>query len=474
MSGRETRPQPRIDLAARRSSVRLFCARCGLLRWLGAAMARGARRAFRIPFRPRPCLDAGEGPGTDGSGASPAGAAPALWESEAVLGLLQKRAGAGVWEWDPATERIRWSLEHFALYGADPDAELTFQAWLARLHPDDRGPVERTLRRAAASGGDLDVRFRMAHPRNGERWISLVGRSYAGSDGGGRCVAGIALDVTDRVAAKALRGIEAELGKARRELAAMDKALAVVGHELRTPLASLRLLSEFLLFDEGADLAVWRRTVEQINGVSISMAEVVDGLLDAARLNSGCASWAWGRVDVRAVCEDVLGVLRPLVYGKPVELELVVGHGSDPVLGDAGAVRRLLVNLMSNACKNTREGSVRLSVRTQAEGGRRWVVFDVADTGCGMPRHVLRRLGVPFALSGGSDQDRRVCGSGLGISICKAIAAAHGGTLRVSSAPGAGTRVRARLRADLSAPAPVENTAGVLLVEPAPAAGAVL
>jgi signal transduction histidine kinase len=118
--------------------------------------------------------------------------------------------------------------------------------------------------------------------------------------------------------------------------------------------------------------------------------------------------------------------------------------------GDEDAVRRLLLNFLSNSARHTTDGSIHIDVRNDLVGDAAFLEIKVRDTGCGIEPRVRERLGEAFAMNAGAVSAVNVSGKGLGLAICKAIIAAHGGTFTVDSTPGLGTTVTARLRSDLA------------------------
>jgi signal transduction histidine kinase len=138
--------------------------------------------------------------------------------------------------------------------------------------------------------------------------------------------------------------------------------------------------------------------------------------------------------------------------------------------GDANAVRRLVLNLLNNALKHTRGGFVRVAARAVAADVD-WVELGVADSGAGIPPEIRARLGHAFALNAGMVGDHHVKGAGLGLAICKGVAAAHGGHLEVRSDVGRGTTVTARLRADLEGPSGEPGEIRVVNYRHSPPAG---
>lgn len=241
----------------------------------------------------------------------------------------------------------------------------------------------------------------------------------------------------------------------------MEKMLAIVGHELRTPLAALRATVEFLLTPEARETAEWDMFLESIRTEITRMAELVNNLLEAARLNSGRSTWHWSAINVRRACDEALNVIRPLVPHDRVELRLDVPDECLMMYGDTDAIRRLILNLVSNSAKFTVEGHIAVRARGLVEGGVPWIELTVADTGRGISESMLSKLGRAFVLSSGALGSDYVKGTGLGLAICKAIVAVHGGHLCVSSQPGAGSTFTVRLRADLAGPMPLDEDAAI-------------
>jgi len=247
---------------------------------------------------------------------------------------------------------------------------------------------------------------------------------------------------------EALAAIASERKLLKEAVSAMEQVLGVVAHELRTPLAGLRSISEFLLMPEAKELAEWDTFLMSMNSEITRMAEMVNSLLEAARLNSGVATWHWGTVNFATICAEALDVVRPLIDQS--KLTLISSCEPDDLQGngDPDAIRRLVVNLVNNAAKYTAFGSISVSCRKLDDQS---IEIRVSDTGKGISPTIAARLGEAFALNSGSVGPNHIQGAGLGLAICKGIAAAHGGQIVIESAPGKGTTVIVRLRSDLAA-----------------------
>jgi PAS domain S-box-containing protein len=258
----------------------------------------------------------------------------------------------------------------------------------------------------------------------------------------------IARDITVRRRAEAL---ELERAALNESIRAMDQVLGVVGHELRTPLTGLRAMSEYLLDDQARQTEEWDRFLKSMHDEVIRMSQTVNDLLEAARLNSGRATWNFATCELQQICEEALALVRPLIDESRVSLAKVCPLDLR-MTGDADALRRLILNLVSNSRKYTDSGSIAVHVSTRQSATERWVEIRVIDTGVGIPPEIAKHLGEPFALNSGTVGANYVSGTGLGLSICKAIAAAHGGSIQFKSKAGAGTTVTVALRADLNEP----------------------
>jgi signal transduction histidine kinase len=240
---------------------------------------------------------------------------------------------------------------------------------------------------------------------------------------------------------------------------AMQRVLGVVGHELRTPLAGVRAISELLLDPEMSSSEQAHQFLASMNQEVIRMSDTIDNLLEAARLSSGVAQWKWSQFTLRCVCEEALDTIRPLVDTKAVRLVCETPGPQATMSGDRHAVLRVVLNLLGNARKHTLAGLIAVRVSTQIkEPDEKWVVIQVQDTGGGISPDVKGKLGHAFALNSGVIGADQVTGTGLGLSICKGIVAAHGGAITLQSEKGVGTTFFVRMRADLAHAAPLEET----------------
>ena len=236
---------------------------------------------------------------------------------------------------------------------------------------------------------------------------------------------------------------------------ALKSFTADASHELRTPLTAIRGTAEVALArDRSADEL--RGTLEEVLDETGSMLHLVEDLLVLARGDEAAAD-AHETLDLAAVLRDVQDVGEALTMGKPVEVRLDAPP-SLPMTGDAGALRRLFLNLVSNAVKFTDQGAVTITARPippevpitvedaalAAEGARGGVEVTVADTGSGIAPDALPRVFDRFYRA---DAARAAGGTGLGLAIARMVAERHRGTISVESTPGVGSVFTVRLQA---------------------------
>lgn len=256
-------------------------------------------------------------------------------------------------------------------------------------------------------------------------------------------------DITDRKRAERLAS---ERDQLREAVKAHEHVLGVVGHELRTPLAGLMIATEFLLNEKMRDSPEVDVFLQSINSEIQRMSTMVNDMLEVARLNSGIAKWQWGEFALRDACAEAVSSIERLIDPARVQLKVRIDPPDITMRGDASAVRRLILNLLSNACKHTKYGRISVETRQISQDGLPFVEICVRDTGTGMTEETAARLGEAFALNSGVIGEKYVSGSGLGLAICRGIVQAHAGTIAVSSKLNSGTTCTVRLRPDLPGP----------------------
>jgi signal transduction histidine kinase/CheY-like chemotaxis protein len=220
-----------------------------------------------------------------------------------------------------------------------------------------------------------------------------------------------------------------------------DEFLATLAHELRNPLAPIRTGLDILRIRSG-DAQATQRATDIMERQLRQMVRLVDDLLDVSRINTGKLAIKMGRVELKAVVNDALEVVRSYIelHGH----ELAIDLPDRPVFlhGDATRLAQILSNLLNNAAKYTnRGGHVTLSARVDDKT----LVLDVADTGIGIAPEMLDSVFEMF-VQVDSTLERSNAGLGVGLSLARRLVELHGGTITAhSEGPGRGSRFTVRL-----------------------------
>ncbi|MEV6211424.1 HAMP domain-containing sensor histidine kinase [Kitasatospora sp. NPDC051914] len=238
-----------------------------------------------------------------------------------------------------------------------------------------------------------------------------------------------------------LAQIEAAFAARAESEARMRRFVADASHELRTPLAGIRGFAE--LHRMGA-LPDTDRAMDRIEAEAVRMGGLVEDLLMLARLDEE-RPLDLAPMDLRTLAADALHDLTALDPGRPVSLTGPDGSGAPqaaPVLGDESRLRQVVTNLVGNAVKHTPPGTaVRIGVGSV--DGR--CLLEVADRGPGMTGDQASLVFERFYRVDASRSRREGGGAGLGLAIASALVGAHGGTLTLDTAPGAGAAFRVLL-----------------------------
>lgn len=219
---------------------------------------------------------------------------------------------------------------------------------------------------------------------------------------------------------------------------AKSRFLAMMSHEVRTPMNGILGLLEL---HEHSDLGdEQRRNVRVIRDSARSLLGVLDDLLDFSRLEAGRVNLEQAPVNLRDLVDSVLITLSASTFEKRVRLVAFVDPAIPELQGDSLRLRQVLFNLCSNAIKFTAAGQVRVEAHRLPSPDATVARLRVAvtDTGIGISPEQQQQLFRPFQQAE-SSTTRRFGGSGLGLSICKALVELMGGSIGVSSASGQGS-----------------------------------
>ncbi|SFJ42442.1 Signal transduction histidine kinase [Caulobacter sp. UNC279MFTsu5.1] len=274
-------------------------------------------------------------------------------------------------------------------------------------------------------------------------------------------VAARTLERALRAEAAAKEEAERRRHEAEEAVAAKSAFVAMISHELRTPISAI-LAGAARLHSDAPDAAS-KTHAQLIGDAGAMMRTLLNDLLDLSRLDAGRMAVEQAPFDLRQAMADTLRLWRPDAHKKGLRLRVEgAAHLPRWVAGDPLRLRQVLNNLLSNAIKFTGRGAV--TVRLAAREAGDHLVFEavVADTGRGLTEDELARLFTPFDQLA-ANVAREHGGSGLGLAISRELARLMGGDLTVTSKPGKGSRFRLEVR--LGAAQAPDVRAGGIIVE---------
>ncbi len=358
------------------------------------------------------------------------------------------------------------------LYGVEPSFVQANPLYLIELiHPEDLIVFQQSIAVSAQTLEPWQWEGRFAHFSGGERWGQAAARPERLSNGD-TLWDGVTLDITARKRAEAAlqqAKDEAEAARAGAERAnrAKSEFLSRMSHELRTPLNAILGFGQLLEMDELN--TEQRQGVGQILKGGRHLLELINEVLDIARIEAGRMTLSLEPVSVRDIVREVLDLAAPLAAGRSVRLSEPACAPDAFVLADRQKLKQILLNLVSNAIKYNREGgqvSIACFQTPDAEpqahaqvlereldhgsgssqedsraqdwrAAGEWMSIEVEDTGPGLTPQDVGRLFTPFERLGADGSG--VEGTGIGLALSKGLAEMMGGQIGVRSVPGQGS-----------------------------------
>ncbi|MFN2453212.1 MAG: PAS domain S-box protein [Pyrinomonadaceae bacterium] len=360
-----------------------------------------------------------------------------LQTREAQLIEAQQIAHLGNWEWDIAANKVTWSDEEYRIFGLEPQEFVaTYEAYLNCVHPDDRESVADIIGKAMQDKKYPDFDHRIIRPDGEVRVIHASGKITLDESGNPTKMLGTIQDITER------KRIEEELEKTRD--AALESTrlksefLANMSHEIRTPMNGVMGMTGLLLDSDLTDEQ--RDFTETIRSSSESLLTVINDILDFSKIEAGKLHFERLDFDVRGGIESTVELLAERAQAKNIELASLVDRNvPTQVRGDAGRLRQVLVNLVSNAVKFTEAGEVTVCAKKESETDTHVTIrYAVSDTGIGISPEAQQRLFQAFVQADGSTT-RKYGGTGLGLAISKQLVELMGGEIGVESEIGRGS-----------------------------------
>ncbi len=387
----------------------------------------------------------------EGSLAAAAAANAQLNQSETRYKGLVDAQGDAIFR-RSADSRLTYGNDaFFKLFGLNPKTAVG-RPFAPEPHPDSRAPLFGSF--AGLDAGHARVRYdQQVRTAYGWRWLAW--EDYAVRDSIGRLVEvqSVGRDITER------KALEDALTEARDRAEAGSRAksgfLATMSHEIRTPMNGVLGMARLLL---ETDLRSEQRSyVQAIEQSGEALLALIGDILDFSKIESGMMHYDEDEVELRSLIERVIELQVLRAHAKEIEIVAITAPDvPGSVRTDGVRLTQVLNNLIGNAVKFTEKGGVRIDVMMAEGRERRFLRFEVRDTGVGVPVEKRKEIFREF-VQADSSHARKFGGTGLGLAICKRLIEGLGGEIGIEPAFGSGSIFWFTLPAIVVSAAPVVN-----------------
>jgi PAS domain S-box-containing protein len=339
----------------------------------------------------------------------------------------------GFWFWDFAKGEIVSTPKCNEFFGLAPTEIITPDYFVDAVHPEDRERVARELQESQQSDKIYDSEYRIICPDGSIQWVTARGKTYFDRNNFPQSMMGVVRRITDRkLESEELKKVYDLERKARDEAEEANRAkdyfLAIVSHELRSPLNSILGWAKILL-TKRVDEATQKNALETIERSAKSQAKLIEDLVDMGRVASGKLRLELRPVNLFDIVNNIYNQQKPLAESKRVRLEFVHNETPAEVFGDVIRLQQVFTNLLNNALKFTPEGgSIRIVMETTANK----VEVNIIDSGQGIAPEFLPNIFRQFA-QGDEKISTDKSGLGLGLSIVKTLVEKHNGFVKAHS-----------------------------------------
>jgi PAS domain S-box-containing protein len=312
------------------------------------------------------------------------------------------------------------------------EAELLSRPYMELIHPDDLEATRAAASRLAEGADVVYFENRYKHKDGTVRWL-LWASTPVPAD---QVIYATARDITERKAAEEtmaelVRALEVSKSRAEEAAATKSAFLANMSHEIRTPLNAILGMTALTLDTRLTETQ--RDYLSTVKSSGEALLALINDILDFSKIEARHLDLEASPFDLRETVDDACRLLALRAAEKGLELACEVAPAvPEELVGDAGRLRQVLVNILGNAVKFTSRGEVVLRVALEHTGPEMTLHFSVSDTGIGIPPDKLAHIFQPFTQAD-SSTTRRYGGTGLGLAIAQRLVELMGGRLWVES-----------------------------------------
>ncbi|NGM70731.1 PAS domain S-box protein [Natronolimnobius sp. AArcel1] len=347
-----------------------------------------------------------------------------LEDAKERLEAAAEAGAVGTWEWHIPDDRMVTSASFANKFGIDPDAAtegVSLEEFITAIHEDDRERVKQRIEDAIESGDEYDQEYRVWNDDGDLRWVVARGHVTYDDDGEPVLFPGALADITER------KQFERKLEASNQRL---EQFAYAASHDLQEP---LRMVTSYLQLVENRYADELDEDGQEFIDYAVDgaerMREMINGLLEYSRIETHGDPFE--PVELDAVLADVRQDLHMRIEESNAE---ITAESLPRVDGDAGQLRQVFQNLLSNAIEYSGDDPPRVTVSATTEGSD--ALISVADEGIGIEPDNSERVFELFQSLHPTDQHS---GTGIGLAVCTRIIERHSGDIWLESEPGSGT-----------------------------------
>ncbi|WP_396587435.1 ATP-binding protein [Bermanella sp. R86510] len=348
--------------------------------------------------------------------------------------MLRARAGEiadiGFWEVNIDRKYIYWNRKTREIHGVSEEYKPQLESAID-FYKDghSRNAITEAFSRCIETSEPYDLELEITDINGTDKWVRAVGlRDYSTED---ICLFGLFQDISERK----LSTLALEKAKLAAERANKAKSdfLASMSHELRTPMNGV--LGMIQLLETSVEKPINKRRLQIAGNSAKNLLTILDDILDFSRIEAGKLDLDVNVFSLSGLLQSIDDMFSAEVLSKNIMLTIENNVAHDLYEGDEGRIRQMLINLISNAIKFTKQGSVSLTTSLTDSGH---LLLRVTDSGIGIPQDRLEKIFESFTQAD-SSTTRQYGGSGLGLAICTRLSSLMNGSIDVTSEVGKGS-----------------------------------